>query len=267
MDPIAKLLKYYNTHKSTSTYYRLVIFVLKNIEDISNFSINDFSEKTFVSKSTVTRFVHFLGLKDFHDFKKYFDFLSHAPKNYIFRESVTDVSKLASDPQYFFENYAQQIINSIKDTVKTLDLTQIDQLINQIFETKRVAILGYGDTKNIAKDIQLGCLVANQLVEVAESEEKFSDIVQVFTPNDLIIVLSNYGNFFNHFHSFYYSLVENNIPLILITQNYNSMESFRFKQTIYLSSQRILSAGNFPLRLFSDYLVRRMVSLANRHHK
>ena len=50
----------------------------------------------------------------------------------------------------------------------------------------------------------------------------------------------------------------NNVPIILITLNYHSPQLLNFKDIIYLSSQPFTSVGSYPMKLFTEYLVRRL---------
>lgn len=47
--------------------------------------------------------------------------------------------------------------------------------------------------------------------------------------------------------------------MILITQNYSSMKEFNFEEIIYLLSKRYSRIGNYPLRIFSEYILRRFM--------
>lgn len=259
MDSIAKLYTYLNTEHSQATYYKLTEFVLHNVKRLPELPIAQFAEESFVSKATITRFVHFLGFDNYLEFKKYFSRLNSTSKLSFLKLDPSEVNQIQDSPTDFLQHYSQQIIESIQDTFQTMNLTEIDTLIQAVNSAKQVAFLGYSDSNIIAKDIQLGCLTIGKTIEVVESDKKFLDIVERFSSEDLIVILSNYGNFFNQYRSFYDTLLIKKIPLVLVTQNYSSMDSFRFQQTIYLTSKRHLNIGNYPMRLFSEYFVRRMM--------
>ncbi|KAF1303010.1 MurR/RpiR family transcriptional regulator [Candidatus Enterococcus willemsii] len=263
MDPITKLYSYFNTENSQSTYYKLTEFVLENVKRLPELSISDFAEATFVSKATITRFIHFIGFENYHEFKKYFRRLNSNSRLSFLKLTNHEVNQIKDFPADFLQQYTQQIIQAIQDTAQTMNLEEIDLLVQAVNKAEHVAFLGYSDSNIIAKDIQLGCLAIGKKIEVAESSEKFSDIVTRFSEQDLIVILSNYGNFFNHYQSFYDLLLTKNIPLVLVTQNYSSMDSFRFQQTIYLTTKRQLNIGNYPMRIFSEYFVRRMMFYEN----
>lgn len=261
MDPISKLLDYINKKPKDATYYRLAIYTLEHIKEMANISISDFADAVYVSNATITRFTHFLGFENFNSFKKYFNNLSHTSKNAFLKLSVDQVEHLSTNPQLFFEDYCQKVIQSIEEMKETIAIEEVDQLISKMNQANNVAILGYSDANVIAKDIQLGCLSLGKIIDVVESTEKFESIINHYTKDDLMIILSNYGNFFRHFAKFYEQITLQSVPLVLVTQNYNSMDSFNYSQVIYLSAKRSLAIGNYPLRIFSEYLIRRMYIL------
>ncbi|HHD1574556.1 TPA: MurR/RpiR family transcriptional regulator [Enterococcus faecium] len=258
MDPILKLYSYINIEDSRNTYYKLSLFVIKNIKRLPELSISQFAEESFVSKATITRFIQFLEFESYAEFKSYFDYLNNSSKLSFLKLTESDVSNIQDAPLEFLHNYTQKITESIQDTVASMDVRAIDSLIHSVKSAKKVAFLGFSDSNTIAKDIQLGCLSIGKFIEIAESSQKFYDILERFDSNDLIVILSNYGNFFSVYHQLYNGLLSKKIPLILVTQNYSTMDSFRFKQTIYLTSKRQLNIGNYPMRIFSEYFVRRI---------
>lgn len=259
MDPMIKLYSYFNTEGSQATYYKLTEFILQNVKRLPDLSITQFAEETFVSKATITRFIHFLGLESYQEFRKYFNRLNGTSKLAFLKLTAAEVTEIQDCPADFLQQHTQQIIEVIQDTAQTVNIKEIDTLIQAVRAANRVAFLGYSDSNAIAKDIQLGCLAIGKKIEVAESQKKFDDIMERFGKQDLIVILSNYGNFFAHYQQFYDTLLSKNVPLVLVTQNYSSMDSFRFQQTIYLTSKRQLNVGNYPMRIFAEYFVRRIL--------
>lgn len=258
MEPIVKIYTYLNTENSHATYYKIAEFVIQNNTDIATISISQISEKTFVSKATITRFVHYFGFENYRSFRDYFKKINAYSRMTYFKLDTLGMTQIKDHPSDFLKEQANCVIHAIQDTAQTMDIHEIDKLILSFREAKKVAFLGYSDSNIIAKDIQLSCIGIKKTVDIAESRTKLHDIIERYDDKDLIIILSNYGNFFKHYNEYYQVMLSKNIPIILITQNYASMDSFRLKQTIYLTSERRLNVGNYPLRLFAEYFVRRL---------
>lgn len=259
MDPIGKLLDIINSETHDSTHVRVATYIIQNMRSIESFTISQFAEATYVSAATVTRFIQFIGFNNYGEFRAYFSKIRLSSRHSFLKLNPDSENKLVNNPQAFLSEYISQITASLYDTVETLSITDIDYLINEIMNTENVAILGYSDSNAIAKDIQLGFAAHQKIIEVAQNTSKFEDIIKRYDKDSLIIILSNYGNFFSHFRSYYQHILTKNIPIICITQNYNSMDVFIFKKVIYLNSKRMLGIGNYSMRLFSEFLVRRLI--------
>lgn len=262
MDPIAIIYQYYNNAKSTDTYYSVVKYVLLNMRKVVSQSITQLAEETFTSQATISRFVRMLGLDNYREFRAYLTDVVNSSRNTFLRSSSGALTHLSEDPQAYLTEYTQEVINALQDLQTTLSVTDIDQLITRVNQARHTDFLGYSDSLQIAKDIQLGYLTTGQLIEVAESNQKMQDIAARFDQRDLVVILSNYGNYFNHYHEFYQQLLQTGAQMVLVTQNYNNMDSFAFAQTIFLSNQRHMTIGNYPMRVFSDFYVRRLVTLS-----
>ena len=261
MDAFGKLLSYYNNQDNNNTYYRIVDYILHNLDKITNLSITELAENTFVSTATITRFIHYLGYDNYALFRKEFQTLKNVNLNSFFKLRTSDVDNLKDNPQLFIDSYTLEVCKSISDVSSTLDLHQIDHFLLRLSSTNNIAFLGYGDSITIAKDIQLGFLARKKVVEVGENHEKQLEIVNNYDISCLVVLISSYGNYFNHYDDIYNKLVQKRIPMILITQNYTSMKQFDFEETIYLTSERYPTIGNYPLRIFSEYVVRRFAYL------
>ncbi|MCI1891597.1 MAG: MurR/RpiR family transcriptional regulator [Schleiferilactobacillus harbinensis] len=261
MDPIAVIYRYYNNASTTDTYYKVVSYILRHLREIPQLSITELAEKTYTSQATISRFVRMIGLENFRDFRQYFDEVLHSSKNSFLRMSPSTLSVVNTQPQTFLSEYTGQVIDALEDLRQTLRFEDVDELIHRVDQAENTALLGFSDSLQVAKDIQLGYLVLGKAVEVAESQVKMKEVMTRYTSRDLVIILSNYGNFFAYYQSFYQHLSTSGIPLVLITQNYNAMDMFGFVQTIFLSSRRHLAIGNYPMRVFSDYYVRRLLAI------
>ena len=261
MDEFRKLLSHYNSENSDNTYYRIIDYILHNLSKITDLSITELAENTFTSAATITRFIHYLGYDNYTSFRKEFQNFKYTNLKSFLKLTTPDIDNLKDNPQLFMDNYTLEVCNSIADVSSTLNVKQIDDFLLRLHSTKNVSFFGYGDSLTIAKDIQLGLLTRKKVVEVANNYEKQLEIVNNYDESCLVVIISNYGNYFNYYNDIYNKLVAKRIPIILITQNYTSMKQFDFEETIYLTSKRYPRIGNYPLRIFSEYIIRRFAYL------
>ena len=259
MDLFLKLLSYYNNQDNNQTYYRIIDYILHNLDKMEELSINELAEKTFTSPATITRFIHHFGYDKYASFRKEIKERNNPNLKSKFKLRESDINNLKDNPKLFIESYAQEVSNSISDISSTLDIKQIDRFLVRLYETKKIAFFGYDDSINIAKELQTGFLARKKVIEVAENFEKQIEIVNNYDESCLVVIIPSYGNYFDYYNDIYDQLVLKKIPMILITQNYSSMKEFNFEEIIYLLSKRYSRIGNYPLRIFSEYILRRFM--------
>ena len=257
MDAFQTMVKYYNTCENKDTNYQIIEYILKHIDTINNMAITQIAEETYVSKPTITRFVRKFGYKDYDDFKKSIYNTYHKNFNSSFRLTDNQMYVLEKEPKKFLDEYADSICDAINDFKNYFDYTKIDFLIDEMM-SKKCGIFAYNQPLNCAMEIQNDFFMKNKIIYVGESYSKQLEIAKSLTKNDLAIIMSNYGNYFSEYKEIKDILIQNNVPIILITLNYHSPQLLNFKDIIYLSSQPFTSVGSYPMKLFTEYLVRRL---------
>lgn len=256
MDPLTIILHILSNESKDNSYYGIAHYVLKNPTLIQNMTINHLADVTFVSPSTITRFVQYIGFTSYIEFRKYFESSFSLSNQIIFRLNQSDDENLRNQPQRYLRSHLDDIHKSLEDTFNNFDFKAIDALIERVSNTNSVALFGYSDAHSIAKEMQVGLMAKRKYVDVPHSLDAFEAILKTYDEHSLIIILSNYGNFFNHVRIHFDTLVAKRIPTILVTQNYQAQSNL-FESTILLNSHPASNVGNYALRLFTDYFVRR----------
>lgn len=258
MNTLYTMVQYYNNCIEPDTNHVIIEYILKHIDIIDTLPISKIADETFVSKSTITRFVRKFGYKDFNDFRLSIYKFYHNNWNSSFRMSNNQLLSLQMKPELFLNEYAQAICDAIEDMKNIFDYRKVDFLIDEIM-SKNCAIFAYNQPLLCAKEIQNDFLIKNKIIQVGESIEKQLSIAQSLTSHDLAIIMSNYGNYFNEYPQIINTLIQQHVPIILITLNYHSPQSLNFKDTIYLSTKSFSEVGGYPMKLFTEYLVRRLI--------
>lgn len=258
MDTLYTMIQYYNTCTQYDTNYEIIEYILKNIDIINTLSISKIADETFVSKSTITRFVRKFGYKDFDDFRLSIHKFYHNNWNSSFRLNNNQLKTLKDEPELFFDEYSQSICDAIEDMKNIFDYRKVDFLIDEMM-SKKCAIFAYNQPLQCAKEIQNDFLIKNRIIYVGETFEKQLNLAQSLTNQDLAIIFSNYGNYFNEHSQIIDTLTRQQVPIILITLNYHSPQSLIFKDIIYLSSKPFSAVGGYPMKLFTEYLIRRFI--------
>lgn len=258
MDGFENMVDYYNKTTKKDTYYEIINYVLTHINIINKMPIAKIAEETYVSESTITRFVRKFGYKDFNSFKTSIYEKYHNDLNSSFRMRNEQLFTLEKKPETFLKDYGDAICEAIQDTVNTFDYLKIDLLIDDIMYHD-CAIFAYNQPLTHAKEIQNDFIIKNKLIQVGETYDKQLQIASTLNKNSIAIILSNYGNYFNEHQEIVNTLIKNKVPIILVTLNYSSPKLFNFKTVIHLSSKSFSEVGGYPMKLFSEYIVRRLM--------
>lgn len=193
-------------------------------------------------------------------FKKEIHELYHEDLNSSLRTSNKQLNIIKNNPETFMETYTNSICEALKDTFELLDYKKIDCLISSLLSQKS-AIFAFNQSINYAKEIQKDFLLKNKIIMVGETADKQKEIAGNLDNNSVALILSNYGNYFKDHNEIVDILINNNVKMILVTLSYSSPLLVNFDEIITLSSKRFTDVGGYPLKLFTEYLVRRLMVL------
>ena len=258
MNHFDKILEYYNNATVKDTNWEIIRFLLSNLSNIENMSITEIADNTFVSKATITRFVRKFGYSNFQEFKQDIYNTYHNDLNASFRTSNQQLELLKHKPEVFLETYTESICEAIKDSTQLLDLDKIDTLINSLL-TRQSAIFAFNQPLTYAKEIQKDFLIKGKLISVGETFIKQKQIAERLDKQSTAVIFSNYGNYFKDYQQIIDIVIQNEVQLILVTLNYSSPLLINFDEVIVLSSKRFSDVGVYPLKLFTEYVVRRLM--------
>lgn len=257
MQNFENMVEYFNRETKNDSNYEIIQFLLSNLASIESMSIAQIANKTFVSEPTITRFVRRFGYEDFQSFKLSIGEIAKSDLNSSFRMTNSQLSTLKNKPELFLDEYGKAICEAIQDTVQTFNYGQVDKLIEDILN-HNCSIFAYSQTLTYAEEIQTHFILNGKLIEIGKTYDKQLAIASKLSSNDLAIILSNYGGYIETHPKVIDRLIDNKVPIVLVTLSYSSPKIYKFESVIKLSSKPITEAGGYPMRLFSEYIVRRL---------
>lgn len=107
---------------SSHNYALLANYIITNTQKVVNFRINDLANKTYVSTSTVSRFVKLLGLSGYNEFQHVLKYHLHN----LSGDYLTHVSKINNSD--YLTALLENTMKSLQDTHKIIDLQKIEQV-------------------------------------------------------------------------------------------------------------------------------------------
>lgn len=124
MKYLSKLIKE-NEEKLSTTDYKILNFVLENVEKVDTFSINTLADHCFVSHATILRLAKKLGFSGYSEFKSYIKF----------NKTTIDEARSGEISRSF-------LIEDLKKTSDLLKEQSVSQAVEAIEKADRVYLIG-----------------------------------------------------------------------------------------------------------------------------
>ncbi|WP_412989013.1 MurR/RpiR family transcriptional regulator [Pediococcus siamensis] len=255
---VRDMLTYLNTHVDEDTQTKIIHFVFLNYLDIQNLSIVQMADACYTSTASISRFCKKFGFDSFEDMKAQVVSATTIRKpRFLFRMSKNSLSELTKSPINFYNDFAEEISKSIIDVTKSVSVNEIDAIINQIMQSKKVTLFGYDIMNNSLRILQQALLNCGVLVQMGEDYYVQSKQAESLDSDSLAIVCSSFGNFFSMLPNIYNNIVTSPAKTILITQIANTPYTAAFDQVLSISSRSNAEAGSYPMDFLLDYIARR----------
>lgn len=252
------MLKYLNNHKIDDTYSRIIIYILSNKDKISKLSITEFAENCYVSISTISRFSKFFGYSTYQSMK--LDLQKEPPIGFTMRLNKDNFYRMNDTPDHFFSELGNQIVESIQDTIKTVNVDVVDDLIRDIMSHEKVYLFGYDSTLDLLKRLQ-STFLNNKLLFMAYPDELQLKLSEDLDENCLCIIVSSYGTLFSKLPDLVWNITNSNAKTFFLTQGTTNVFTSAFDRVISISSKPNPITGNISMEFFLEYLGKRSLKL------
>lgn len=192
-----RLLIILNEEAQDSTYYHIALVMLNHMEELDDLSINKLAELCAVSKSTISKFIRFLGYEDFADFR-YAAVFQDNKYGYSF-SYVNDVMN------YIKNNSMDSLILTVQQdiaaTYMNLDWDAVDRLVRDIAHYKKVAAFGLLFSETAALDLQIKLAYNKKFIVTNLNDQKQVSYIETAGEDTLIIVFSDSGEFLSKYRN------------------------------------------------------------------
>lgn len=192
-----RLLIILNEEAQDSTYYHIALVMLNHIEELYDLSINKLAELCSVSKSTISKFIRFIGYEDFADFR-YAAVFQDNKYGYSF-SYTNDVMKYIKSNS--LDSFILTVQQDIAATYTNLDWDTVDRLVRDIARYKKVAAFGLLFSETAAMDLQAKLAYNKKFIVTNLSDLKQDNFIEAAGEDTLIIVFSDSGEFLNKYQN------------------------------------------------------------------
>lgn len=242
-----RLLIILNEESSESTYYHIAVMMLRNFLELHELSIIDLAELCDVSKSTISKFIRYIGYEDFSDFR-YATLIQDNKygNDFNYATNVMNFIELNS-----LDTYILTIQQDILATYQNIDWEAIDMLVRDLMNYKRVGAFGLMFSETAAMDLQTKLSYNRKFIVTNLNDIKQEKFVEEAGEDTLIIVFSDSGEFLDKYrriHDFSNKGAFNKTKakIVLITSNESMKNDPRvaycvsYKKTRSMSTHRIV---------------------------
>jgi len=260
MDHFDAMIKYLNSNMLDDNYSRIILYILRNMKNFKENSITDMAELLFISESTITRFCKYFNFTSFKELKKFVNYFSEQHQLSFLCMNLNDIKTLKTDTEVFFNDYADSIIDSIRDVKTFLAVSELDDLVKKIQQYDRVVLFGFPEFNSPLSRLQAGLLLAGKFVEMGAIEQRQLELAETLDERSLAIIISSFGGYLSDNFEITSKIISSNCYSVLLTQHTENLITERFGNTIKITSKNYLRNETYPMFLVVDYLIRKFTA-------
>lgn len=176
------------SEKKDSTNSQITTYLLNHLDDIRDIGIQEMAKECHVAMSSISRFCKEIGLNDFNELRELL-----ASTNMTFEKYSR-----ASSMQQRLDDYSDKVKESIDMVERSIDMQQISLLCNEIKRYKKVAAFGLMKAGAVAYNLQSDLLMLGKQVYSNISYNQQLQYILSATKEDLIIIFSYTGCYFDY---------------------------------------------------------------------
>lgn len=239
------LLSTLNSETIDSNNYRIAKYMLENLNDLENCSITELAKNCYVSMSSISRFCRDIGLEDFNALKnqvaKYQTTKEQSQKKFNFHRKETQ--DMAID-------YIDDVIANLEMLKSSISFNDIKQLVKDIYDYKEVAAFGYLQSQNVAMNLQNDLITNEKLIHTSMKYASQIEYIKQAKKDQLIIVFSQSGSYFDRAFTRKSPFNQNNKPKIyMISSNPKVKKLSYVDHAIIYNCEHDYASHPYPLEV------------------
>ncbi|MDD6258178.1 MAG: hypothetical protein PUA69_02865 [Erysipelotrichaceae bacterium] len=182
---LTTLLKIVNRNDENDINCVLARYFLEHFNDLDDMSINAVADECYVSRSSVQRFIKYLGADSFTVFKDKIPELKNHEKAFLIYTNHED-----------FQQYLSQSINDMmQDINHQAETDGLDKMADLIGKSRNVVLM-IAETSNTAgRNFQQAMMSVGKLVRLISDATTEYSILESMDEDDLLITASTTGNY------------------------------------------------------------------------
>lgn len=213
-----KLMGFVSTAPQHDANYNIALTMLKHYGRLKPMSIGEIADLCYVSKSSISRFCHFMGFDSFKEFRD--SLLQDFSIGTDYSRSFFD--KLCADPKEALADYSADLTRNIQATSSDENLERIPDMVAAMAASSRIAYFSHHFLWDIGRHFQSKMIRMERYVELYLNYDAQLTCAQGLGKDDLSIVCSVGGSYPLRYPTIWNTLVSSGCRILVITQNGSS---------------------------------------------
>lgn len=184
--------------------------ILNNLEPLAKCSVKDAAKIYKTSAATLVRLAKKIGLSGYSE-------LSFQTKQFIKKKkNVFSIKKNKNNLLKITQSFSE----AINDIATDENENNLEKLVNKIYESRSIYIIGFGYTGLVANYLKFMFLSFGKAINCFDDVTMIKHIERIIDTNDLVIIFSASGSK-NEYSTIYKKCKEKNISISIVTMNAN----------------------------------------------
>jgi len=179
-----------NFPRMNFNFQKIASFILDHDDKVAFSSIYALSDALGMSTATLVRFAKALGYSGYQSFKKELqEEIQHRLQPYE-KVSLSKLGTLSEEKQ--LQRLAQNEYNNLRRTLKSLQLKDLETMIQAVKNTRRIFIAGFGITRYFAQILQTALLACQEkdVLMITGSVSDYSPLLKSFGAEDIMFLMT-----------------------------------------------------------------------------
>lgn len=251
---ISRMQVLINSTVGDDTNKNIASYLLKNLYHLDKLTISDLAANTYTSTASISRFAREIGCDSFNDLKLRFQGNKNIDDS--FHQNLEKMDFKSDKP---FKPYVENIVNSLQDMERSLNLKDIDELAQEIYNNDNVYFYGSSLPGLLAQNAQMNLILAGKYIHTHDSSILQAEAAMKCPKDSLAIIFSMNGRFMRSSKEVTDILTKRHIRQILVTQEPTALNTKQYHKVVTIGNSFDTVAGRYKLELFLESLVNRYV--------
>ena len=252
------LINFINTSKVDDVYSNAAKMILENINKIPEYNIMDVAEMCFVSTATISRLCRKLNYESFSDFKmdvkmnlRYFN---HDSMRMQFDHQLPVFPVEGKTTKDLFSDHFENIVQNLRSTYEMIEFEELEKLVDLIYQSNEICFAGNFFTQSVSMQLQIELSYLGKKCTGMYPLQSQKEVVHDLTENDLIIVSSIAGGYWQDHPDMLREIAKSKAHKICITQVENIPYQEQFDMIIQVGTDHLSLIGKFSITYIFELL-------------